>query len=40
MSDMKMIEDLTLPDADGDPVRVGDLWAHDRLLIVWLRHYG
>ena len=40
MSDMRAIEDLTLPDADDHPVRLGDLWARDRVLVVWLRHYG
>lgn len=37
---MDSIASVTLPDADGDEVRLGDLWADHKVLIVWLRHYG
>ena len=40
MSDMSAIEDIKLPDPDGDLVRLGDLWSDHRVLVVWLRHYG
>jgi hypothetical protein len=31
---------LTLPDADGRPVRLGSLWADAPAVLVFLRHYG
>ena len=31
---------LTLPEADGKRVRIGDLWAHHTLILVHLRHFG
>ena len=31
---------ITLPDADGKPVRVGSLWADRPAVVVFLRHYG
>lgn len=31
---------LTLPDADGSPVRLGSLWAESPAVVVFLRHYG
>ncbi len=31
---------LTLPDADGNPVRLGSLWADSPAVVVFLRHYG
>ena len=40
MSDMSAIENVVLPDPDGNEVRLGDLWESDRVLVVWLRHYG
>ena len=40
MTDMSAIEDVVLPDADENMVRLGDLWAENRVLVVWLRHYG
>jgi len=34
------LADITLPDHEDRPVRLGDLW-HDRpAVLVWLRHYG
>ena len=40
MADMAAVEEVTLPDPDGHVMRLGDLWATDRVLVVWLRHYG
>lgn len=40
MSDISVIEDVVLPDSDGNEVRVGDLWLDQPVVIAWLRHYG
>ena len=40
MANASAIEDVILPDSDGNDVRLGDLWADDTVLAVWLRHYG
>ena len=34
------LADLTLPDHEGQPVRLGDLWRDGPAALVWLRHYG
>ena len=34
------LADITLPDHDGEPVRLADLWADGPVALVWLRHYG
>ena len=34
------LADVTLPDQDGNDVRLGDLWADGPVALVWLRHYG
>jgi hypothetical protein len=34
------LADITLPDQDGSPVRLADLWADKPVVLVWLRHYG
>jgi len=31
---------IALPDADGKETRLGDLWASQPAVIVFLRHYG
>ncbi|HVE84980.1 MAG TPA: hypothetical protein VND93_19150 [Myxococcales bacterium] len=31
---------VTLPEADGKLMRVGDLWAKHTLILVHLRHFG
>ena len=31
---------ITLPDADGHPIRLGSLWAKTPAVVVFLRHYG
>ena len=31
---------IVLPDADGQPVRLGTLWADAPAVVVFLRHYG
>lgn len=40
MANAAAIQDVVLPDSDGNDVRLGDLWADDTVLVVWLRHYG
>ncbi len=40
MADLKMIENVTLPDHSGVEHRIGDLWAERPAVIAWLRHYG
>lgn len=34
------LADITLPDVDGRPVRLGSLWADSPAVVVFLRHYG
>jgi hypothetical protein len=34
------LADTVLPDQDGEPVRLGDLWRDGPAVLVWLRHYG
>jgi len=34
------LADITLPDADGNPLRLGALWEQRPAVIVFLRHYG
>lgn len=34
------LADITLPDQDGNEVRLGDLWAERPAALIWLRHYG
>jgi len=38
--DAHALADVTLPDQDGAPVRLGDLWRERPVALVWLRHYG
>lgn len=34
------LEDLTALDLDGEPVRLGTLWAKKPVVLVFLRHFG
>jgi hypothetical protein len=34
------LADIVLPDQDGNDVRLGNLWLHAPVALVWLRHYG
>jgi peroxiredoxin len=34
------LADITLPDHDGNEVRLGDLWSEEPVALVWVRHYG
>jgi hypothetical protein len=31
---------IVLPDALGEPVRLGSLWERRKTVLVFLRHYG
>ena len=33
------LAELQLKEANGDDVRLGDLWSHGTVVLVWLRHY-
>ena len=33
------LADLHLKEADGDDVRLGDVWVNQTAVLVWLRHY-
>jgi len=33
------LADLHLEEAGGGAVRLGDLWATETVVLVWLRHY-
>lgn len=35
-----VLADIVLPDSEGRDVRLGDLWADELAVLVWLRHYG
>jgi hypothetical protein len=34
------LAEITLPDHEDNPVRLGDLWLERPAALVWLRHYG
>jgi hypothetical protein len=40
MRNADALADITLPDHDGNDVRLGDLWSEHPAVLVWLRHYG
>jgi hypothetical protein len=37
---LSALEALTLPDTDGVPHRLGDLWVDRPVILVFLRHFG
>jgi hypothetical protein len=37
---VERLADITLPDQDGESVRLGDLWSDRPAVLIWLRHYG
>jgi hypothetical protein len=39
-ADTGAIADVELLDVEGNPVRLGELWEDQPVLLVWLRHYG
>ena len=40
MDSLRDLEAMELPDSEGKPVRLGDLWKDGPVVLVWLRHYG
>ena len=40
MVNLNGVRDITLPSSHGETVLLGDLWRHETVVIVWLRHYG
>jgi hypothetical protein len=38
--DLATLEGVELSDADGQPQRLGDLWADRPVILVFLRHFG
>lgn len=40
MSDLSQIADMRLPDSYEVEHRLGDFWAGQPVVLVWLRHYG
>jgi hypothetical protein len=38
--DVTTLSDLTLPDSDGRPHRLGELWSTRPVVLVFLRHFG
>jgi len=40
MDVMEGLGDVELVDAAGTPQRLGDLWATDRHVLLFLRHFG
>lgn len=39
-TDARALEDIDLRDWRGGHVRLGDVWAENPALLVFLRHYG
>ena len=38
--DLAALSDVTLPDQNGTPHRLGDLWSDKPVVFVFLRHFG
>jgi len=38
--DVQQLSRVELPDTDGAPRRLGDLWADRPLILVFARHFG
>ena len=41
--DMKVdsaLSDVEVKDTDGNPVRLGSLWADRPAVVIWVRHFG
>jgi hypothetical protein len=38
--DLNRLEAVSLPDADGQEHRLGELWADRPTILVFLRHFG
>ncbi len=40
MNTLSDLADVCLPDAEGAPQRLGDLWSDERHILLFLRHFG
>lgn len=40
MDTIHPLADLSLPDPEGTPHRLGDLWATEPHVLLFLRHFG
>ena len=40
LMDIGALEEVRLPDPDGERHRLGDLWAEKPVIVVFLRHFG
>lgn len=38
--DISAVQDKKVQLSDGTRIRLGQLWAHQSLVLVFLRHYG
>jgi len=38
--DLDSLERVELTGVDGQPHRLGDLWAHRPVILIFLRHFG
>ena len=38
--DIETLSSLELPDANGKPHRLGELWDRRKIVLVFLRHFG
>ena len=34
------LADVEVKDIDGNPVRLGSLWADRPAVVIWVRHFG
>jgi hypothetical protein len=34
------LADVNVTDTDGNPVRLGSLWADRPAVVIWVRHFG
>jgi hypothetical protein len=34
------LADVNVMDVDGNPVRLGSLWADRPAVVIWVRHFG
>lgn len=40
MNTTERLADIEVLDAEGEAVRLGDLWREQPVLLVFIRHYG
>jgi hypothetical protein len=40
MPNLTELAEVSLPDPEGTPHRLGDLWVDERHVLLFLRHFG